>query len=46
MAWEMRISEQMEKGAIDILICRRIAEGKIQYISNLSGKGGKDIVLL
>lgn len=46
MDWEMRISEQMEQGAIDIFLFRRIAEGKIEYVSNLSGKGGMEVTVV
>ncbi len=41
--WQVRISDQVSSGAVDVFIFRKVAEGKAQYVSNLSGKGGVEV---
>ncbi len=44
--WQLRVVEQMQAGAIEIFIFRKVAEGKVQYISNLSGADGMEVTMV
>lgn len=43
MDWEMRVSDQIASGAIDIYIFREIHGGKVEYISSLGGSIGIEV---
>ena len=46
MDWKLRVSDQAQVGAIEIFIFREIPNGRIEYVSNLSGKIGMEVTMI
>lgn len=44
--WQLRVSDQMQVGAIEIFIFREVAGGRIEYVSSLSGAGGMEVTMV
>lgn len=43
MDWQLRISDRMDTGVIDVFIFRKVADGRVEYITNLCGECGAEM---
>ncbi len=46
MSWQMRVANNPCSFAVDIFIFRTLADGKGQYVSNLSGEAGVEVTMV